>query len=79
MKTANYYRNRSNELNKSLLTVIPESPRVPQSGLPSNYNWAMFDGEVNYTTRTVSECIHFSKTPFRFCVLYKTLYFSFEN
>ncbi|XP_031620870.1 uncharacterized protein LOC116339242 isoform X2 [Contarinia nasturtii] len=48
MKTANYYRNKSSELNKSLLTVIPESPRVSQSGLPPNYDWAMFDEEHNY-------------------------------
>lgn len=48
MKTANFYRNKSNELTKSLLTVIPESPRVSQSGLPANYDWAMFDEEHNY-------------------------------
>lgn len=53
MKTANYYRNKPNELNKSLLTVIPESPRVPQSGLPPIYNWAMFDEEANHTIKIV--------------------------
>lgn len=48
MKTANFYRNRPSELSKSLLSVIPESPRVPQSGLPSNYDWAMFDEDTNF-------------------------------
>lgn len=48
MKTAQYYRSRPSELSKSLLTVIPESPRVPHSGLPPNYEWAMFDVETNY-------------------------------
>lgn len=48
MKTANYYRTKPSELNKSFLTVIPESPRVAQSGLPANYDWAMFDDETNY-------------------------------
>lgn len=48
MKTANYYRTKPSELNKSFLTVIPESPRVAQSGLPANYDWSMFDGENNY-------------------------------
>lgn len=36
MKTAQYYRGKPSELNKSLLAVIPESPRVPHSGLPPN-------------------------------------------
>lgn len=48
MKTANYYRTKPSELNKSFLTVIPESPRVAQSGLPANYDWSMFDGENSY-------------------------------
>lgn len=53
MKTANYYKNRPNELNKSLLTIIPESPRVPQSGLPSNYDWSMFDDENHHAIKNV--------------------------
>lgn len=43
MKTANFYKSRHSELDKSLLTVIPDAPRVPQPGLPSNYDWSMFD------------------------------------
>lgn len=70
MKTANFYRNRPNELNKTLLHVIPDSPRVPQSGLPSNYNWAMFDGEANHTIKAVSEFNHFSKKQFRICFIF---------
>lgn len=54
MKTATYYRSRANELNKSLLIVIPESPRVPHSGLPANYDWSMFDNENRPVIRHVS-------------------------
>lgn len=46
MKTANFYKSRPSELDKSLLTVIPDAPRVPQTGLPSNYDWSMFDDET---------------------------------
>lgn len=43
MKTANFYKARPSELDKSLLAVIPDAPRVPQTGLPSNYDWSMFN------------------------------------
>lgn len=46
MKTANFYKSRPSELDKSLLTVIPEAPRVSQAGLPPNYDWSMFNEET---------------------------------
>lgn len=46
MKIANFYKSRPSELDKSLLTVIPDAPRVPQPGLPSNYDWSMFNDET---------------------------------
>lgn len=43
MKTANYYKTRGYELDKSMLRIVPDAPRVPFSGLPPNYDWNMFD------------------------------------
>lgn len=43
MKTANFYKSRPSELDKSLLTVIPDAPRVPQPSLQSNYDWSIFN------------------------------------
>lgn len=42
MKTATYYKNKPNDIDRSLLTVVPEAPRVPQQGLPAGYDWSMF-------------------------------------
>lgn len=65
MKTANYYRNKPNELNKSFLTVIPDAPRVPQPGLPPSYDWAMFDGGTDFQSNK-NVCVSFSKILTRF-------------
>lgn len=46
MKTANFYKSRHSELDKSLLSLIPDAPRVSQTGLPPNYDWSMLNAET---------------------------------
>lgn len=46
MKTATYYKNKPNDIDRSLLTVVPDAPRVPQQGLPASYDWSMFTDEA---------------------------------
>nr|XP_029714662.1 uncharacterized protein LOC109409328 isoform X2 [Aedes albopictus] len=41
-KAAEYYKNRPNEIDRSLLTVIPEAPRISQQGFPAFFDWTMF-------------------------------------
>lgn len=41
MKTPAYYKAKPNDIDRSLLTVIPDAPRVPQQGLPPGYDWNM--------------------------------------
>ncbi|XP_058815671.1 uncharacterized protein LOC131679117 isoform X6 [Topomyia yanbarensis] len=41
-KPAEYYKNKPNEIDRSLLTVIPEAPRISQQGFPSYFDWNMF-------------------------------------
>ncbi|XP_021701236.1 uncharacterized protein LOC5567456 isoform X8 [Aedes aegypti] len=41
-KAAEYYKNRPNEIDRSLLTVIPEAPRISQQGFPACFDWTMF-------------------------------------
>lgn len=55
MKTTNFYKHRPHELDKSLLTVIPDAPRVPQPGLPSNYDWHMFNEDGSQNIANVRE------------------------
>lgn len=43
MKIAAYYKNRPNDMDKSLLTVIPDAPRIPQAVLTSSYDWSMLE------------------------------------
>lgn len=50
MKTATYYKNKPNDIDRSLLTVVPDAPRVPQQGLPASYDWSMFTDEANKDT-----------------------------
>ena len=45
MKTASHYRSKPNDLDRTLLTVIPDAPRVPFPGLPAIYDWNMFHDE----------------------------------
>lgn len=47
MKSTNYYKTHGFELEKSLLTVIPDAPRVPHSGLPAGCDWNMFNSKTN--------------------------------
>lgn len=42
MKTPIYYKNKPSDIDRALLTVIPDAPRVSQAGLPAVYDWAMF-------------------------------------
>ncbi|KAJ6640937.1 hypothetical protein Bhyg_05870, partial [Pseudolycoriella hygida] len=49
MKTPNYYKAKPNDIDRSLLTVIPEAPRVPQQGLPPGYDWNMLAEDSNLT------------------------------
>lgn len=43
MKMAGYYKNRPSEIDKSLLTVIPDAPRIPQPVTPNNYDWSLLE------------------------------------
>ncbi|XP_062546358.1 uncharacterized protein LOC134212475 isoform X2 [Armigeres subalbatus] len=46
-KAAEYYKNRPNEIDRSLLTVIPEAPRISQQGFPAFFDWTMFTLDVD--------------------------------
>ncbi|XP_053673512.1 uncharacterized protein LOC128723771 [Anopheles nili] len=41
-KPAEYYKNKPADIDRSLLTVIPEAPRISQQGFPAYFDWAMF-------------------------------------
>ncbi|XP_055544683.1 uncharacterized protein LOC129729856 isoform X5 [Wyeomyia smithii] len=41
-KQAEYYKNKPSEIDRSLLTVIPEAPRISQQGFPAYFDWSMF-------------------------------------
>uniref|UniRef100_A0A182NBZ6 Uncharacterized protein n=1 Tax=Anopheles dirus TaxID=7168 RepID=A0A182NBZ6_9DIPT len=41
-KPAEYYKNKSGDIDRSLLSVIPEAPRISQQGFPAYFDWAMF-------------------------------------
>ncbi|XP_055589620.1 uncharacterized protein LOC129741846 isoform X7 [Uranotaenia lowii] len=41
-KLAEYYKNKPSDIDRSLLTVIPEAPRISQQGFPSHFDWSMF-------------------------------------
>lgn len=47
MKTPAYYKNKPNDIDRSLLTNVPDAPRVPQPGLPTGYDWTMFGDDTN--------------------------------
>lgn len=42
MKSPGYYRGKSSELDRSLLHVVPEAPRVSKRGPPQSFDWNMF-------------------------------------
>lgn len=52
MKTPAYYKAKPNDIDRSLLTVIPEAPRVPQQGLHPGYDWNMLADDTNQTNVT---------------------------
>lgn len=47
MKTPAYYKSKPNDIDRSLLTNVPDAPRVPQPGLPTGYDWTMFGDDSN--------------------------------
>ena len=64
MKTPAYYKTKPNDIDRSLLTVIPDAPRVPQDGLPPGYDWNMLGedaGKLSETnvSKTISRFNHF--------------------
>lgn len=55
MKTAAHYKAKPNDIDRSLLTVIPEAPRVPQQGLPPGYDWNMLAEDAMFTNPNVTK------------------------
>lgn len=47
MKTPAHYKQKPSDLDRSLLTVVPDAPRVPQTGLPAAYDWSLFGDDAN--------------------------------
>ncbi|XP_035915011.1 uncharacterized protein LOC118513411 isoform X2 [Anopheles stephensi] len=41
-KPAEHYKNKPSDIDRSLLSVIPEAPRISQQGFPAYFDWAMF-------------------------------------
>uniref|UniRef100_A0A182LZY3 Arginine kinase n=1 Tax=Anopheles culicifacies TaxID=139723 RepID=A0A182LZY3_9DIPT len=41
-KAAEHYKNKPSDIDRSLLSVIPEAPRISQQGFPAYFDWAMF-------------------------------------
>uniref|UniRef100_A0A182JMH5 Uncharacterized protein n=1 Tax=Anopheles atroparvus TaxID=41427 RepID=A0A182JMH5_ANOAO len=41
-KPAEHYKNKPTDIDRSLLSVIPEAPRISQQGFPAYFDWAMF-------------------------------------
>ncbi|XP_041778633.1 uncharacterized protein LOC121597143 isoform X1 [Anopheles merus] len=41
-KPAEHYKNKPGDIDRSLLAVIPEAPRISQQGFPAYFDWAMF-------------------------------------
>uniref|UniRef100_A0A182TWL6 Uncharacterized protein n=1 Tax=Anopheles melas TaxID=34690 RepID=A0A182TWL6_9DIPT len=41
-KPAEHYKNKPADIDRSLLAVIPEAPRISQQGFPAYFDWAMF-------------------------------------
>ncbi|XP_035782143.1 uncharacterized protein LOC118461199 isoform X6 [Anopheles albimanus] len=41
-KPAEYYKNKPSDIDRSLLSVIPEAPRISQQGFPAYFDWGMF-------------------------------------
>lgn len=59
MKTATYYKNKPSDIDRSLLTVVPDAPRVPQQGLPASYDWSMFTEATKDVHLNVIYCVTF--------------------
>ncbi|ETN58624.1 hypothetical protein AND_009781 [Anopheles darlingi] len=41
-KPAEYYKNKPSDIDRSLLSVVPEAPRISQQGFPAYFDWGMF-------------------------------------
>lgn len=52
MKTPAYYKSKPNDIDRSLLTIIPDAPRVPQQGMPPGYDWKMLAEDAMLTNQT---------------------------
>lgn len=46
IKTPTYYKNKPSDIDRSLLTVIPDCPRIPQPGPPIGFDWSLFSDEA---------------------------------
>ncbi|XP_076640102.1 uncharacterized protein LOC143351908 isoform X2 [Colletes latitarsis] len=44
-KAAAFYKNRPSDIDQSLLTVIPEAPRVSKPSYPKHWDWRILEGE----------------------------------
>lgn len=47
MKNAAYYKHKPHDIDRSLLTIVPEAPRVPQENHP---DWSALVDEVGKLT-----------------------------
>ncbi|XP_055589623.1 uncharacterized protein LOC129741846 isoform X9 [Uranotaenia lowii] len=58
-KLAEYYKNKPSDIDRSLLTVIPEAPRISQQGFPSHFDWSMFtiDADTDDAAVPIQEVI----------------------
>lgn len=46
LKLASYYKTKPSDIDRSLLTVIPEAPRIPQSRTEANFDWSCIGEEL---------------------------------
>lgn len=44
-KAPAFYKNRPSDIDQSLLTVIPEAPRVAGSSYPKHWDWRILEAE----------------------------------
>lgn len=46
LKLASYYKTKPSDIDRSLLTLIPEAPRIPQSRIDGNFDWSCIGEEL---------------------------------
>lgn len=44
-KAAAFYKNRPSDIDQSLLTVLPEAPRVSRPSYPKHWDWRILEAE----------------------------------